>query len=470
MRAPFSLRTHLLRPRFPVATPLIAVRRHPARFVTSCLVLGSVALASACTDGGPEGDRVRWEPWARLTLKCPSIEGTYELAGRRPPLSQTLLGDLAQSSGARFPWETMTIAGDADDSLVVTLARSEAQRAAYRDYVFSRGAYYENEYKRLHRPDVRWSSGFATMTDDEYEENLQKLYLSPTRSHTLKRRDHYTCKSGWVRVERVVSDPGPDRSNPRPDTVIGVVMLRRGWKGSLVARADYRDEQEFMLWCGDGCKGVPLGTWNVHDWGRWPSAPGAANGAVARPWGEPFDAPEVRVSERAPANTPDVIAGALRPMLPAGLQLQSMIRDGDGYRAQLVSRNTTPFTQLVDAVRRSYHFRHERVVGLTRGAGGDWILSLGLGDIWKNSPANPHDPTGALTQALPDGVRMVGVRGAGKGIEVTLVSTEQAPMDDAVSAITRLTAYDSVAVKSSIRSSYDQSIVTIVYVRERAEP
>lgn len=441
-----------------------------ARFVSSCLVPGLLAVVGACSRGGPEGDSPRWEPWARFTLKCPSIEGTYALTGTRPPLSQTVLGDLARSSGARFPWETMTIAGDADDSLVVTLARSEAQREAYRDYVFSRGAYYENEYTRLHRPDVRWSSGFATMTDDEYEENLQKLYLSPTRTQTLRRRDHYTCKSGWVRVERVVSDPGPDRSNPRPDTVIGVVMLRRGWKGSLVARADYRDEKEFLLWCGDGCNGIPLGTWNVHDWGRWPSAPRAANGAVAQPWAEPFEAPELRVSDRAPATTPDAITEALRPMLPAEVQLQSMTRDGDGFRAVLVSRNTTPFTQLLDAVRRSYRFRHERVVGLARGAGGDLMLSLSLGDIWQNSPANPHDPTGALTQALPDGVRMVGVRGAGEGLEVTLVSTEQSPMDDAVRAISRLTAYDSVAVKSSIRSSYDQSIVTIVYIRERAEP
>lgn len=447
-----------------------AVPRLLARIVSLFLVVGSLALVSACSGGGPEGDSARWEPWARFTLKCPSLEGTYALTGTRPPLSQTVLGEFAKSSGARFPWETMTIAGDADDSLVVTLARSEAQRDAYRDYVFSRGAYYENEYKRLHRPDVRWSSGFATMTDDEYEENLQKLYLSPTRTHTLRRRDHYTCKSGWVRVQRVVSDPGPDRSNPRADTVIGVVMLRRGWKGSLVARADYRDRKEFMLWCGDGCKGVPLGTWDVHDWGRWPSAPGAANGAVARPWAEPFDAPEVRASDRAPANDPDAIAAELRPMLPAGLQLQSMTRDGDGYRALLASHSTTPFTQLMDAVRRSYRFRHERVVGLSRAPDGDWVMAIGLGDIWKNSPANPHDPTGALTQALPDGVRMVGMRGAGKGLEVTLVSAEQPPMDDAVRAISRLTAYDSVAVKSSIRSSYDQSIVTIVYVRERAEP
>jgi hypothetical protein len=119
-------------------------------------------------------------------------------------------------------------------------------------------------------------------------------------------------------------------------------------------------------------------------------------------------------------------------------------------------------------VRRSYRFHHERVVGLARATHGDWVLALDLGDIWQHSPASPHDPTRALVQALPGGVCMVSVSCAGKGLEVTLVSKAQPPLDEALRASSGLSAYEEVRVKSSIRSSYDQAIVTIVYVRKRS--
>ena len=401
-------------------------------------------------------------------MRCPSLAGTYQLTVATPPFPQTEFGRLAATSGARYPWETMTIAGDADDSLVITLARSEAQREAYREALFAKGAYYENQYRRLHRPDVRWSSGFATMTDAEYEANLQQLTLAPTQVAVLRRRVHYSCTKGWVQVDRVVHDPGPDPMNPRPDTVIGQVLLRRGAKGSLVARADYRDEKELMLWCGDGCRGIKLGTWGVRQWGRWPGASAPANGTVARPWAEPFEPPPLRSSDRPPASPAESIASALRPLLPGEVQLRSVVVDGDGYRALVASRNTAPLTHVMATLRGAYRFRGERVVGLTRSAGGDWVLAIDLGDIWVDSPANPHNPIQPLTEALPPGVRWVGTSAAGQGLEVTLVAKEEGAMRDAVRAIEQLTAYEEVRVKSSIQSPVDQAFVTVVYVRERA--
>jgi len=454
-------------PEAPFARSVRVSRRLLRRFVSS-LTVALVALSAACSSAGPDGESPRWEPLARLTASCPSIEGTYALGATVPALAQSELGALAREGGRRFPWETMTIAGDADDSLVVTLERSERQRGAYRDTLAAKGEYYARQLRQLHSPDVRWSSGFATMTDSAYEANLFLLTLAPREVHTLKRRAHYTCTGGWLRFDRVVHDPGPDLMNPRPDTVIGDVRLRRGSNGSLVARADYKDEKELMLWCGDGCRGIPLGTWGVRVWGRWPAAPSAASAEIARPWAEPFEAPPLRAVTYAPRATPEAITDSLRPLLPSGVTLRGVERDGDGFRVQLASRTTTPFTQLMSAVRRSYRFRHERVVGIARDAAGGWVLSLSLGDIWENSPANPHDPLGALVRALPAGVTWSGTRGAGKGLEVTLLSKEQPAMDDAVRAIERLDAYEEVRVKSSIRSTYDQAIVTIVYVRERA--
>lgn len=423
-------------------------------------------MLGACADG-PDGDTVRAERWASLTGQCPALAGTYALTHRDRPLSQTVLGDLAVSGGARFPWETMTLAGDADDSLVVTLARSEAQRERFRAALFEKGAYYADQYRRLQRPDVRWSSGFATMTDSAYEQNLFKQFLEPVRRRTLHRGYEYSCNGGWLRVDRVVRDPGPDRDNPRPDTVIGVVHLRRGEAGSLVARADYKDEKELMLWCGDGCRGVKLGRWHVRQWGRWPGASAPANGVPERPWAEPFEPPPVRWSARTSTTAPAVIADALRPLLPVGVELHSVAPDGQGFRAVLVSRSTTPFTELLATLRGAYRFRHQQVVGLAHAPEGGWQLTLDLGDIWTDSPANPRDPTRALHEALPSGVSMVGVRTDRRGAEVTLVAQEQARIDAAVRAITSLDAYDEVRVKSSIRSPVDQAIVTVVVVRER---
>jgi hypothetical protein len=322
--------------RFTVPTP-----PHDTTFRSFALALAAVPLVAACSPNPGDWVKARWEPMAALTQRCPNLEGTYTMAGgARPPMSQTIFGSYVTGGNRRFPWETMTIAGQGDDSLVLTLARSQRQRDAFRDAVFARGAYYEREYRRMHSPSGRWSSGFATMTDSAYGANLETLYLAPVRSYTLRRGEHHTCKGGWLRVDRVVHDPGPDRNNPRPDTVVGEVLLRKGWKGDLVAMAKVREAREFTVWCGDGCKGIPLGTWTARTWGRWRSSAVASDGPSPRPWAEPFEAPPLSRAPTAASTPPEAIADALRPMLPSGARLQTIERDGSGYRAQIASHST----------------------------------------------------------------------------------------------------------------------------------
>ena len=449
--------------RFTVPTP-----PHDSTFRSLALALAAVPLVSACSPNPGDWFKARWEPMAALTQRCPNLEGTYTMAGgARPPMSQTIFGSYVTGGNRRFPWETMTIAGQGDDSLVLTLARSQRQRDAFRDAVFARGAYYEREYRRMHSPAVRWSSGFATMTDSAYAANLETLYLAPVRSYTLRRGEHHTCKGGWLRVDRVVHDPGPDRNNPRPDTVVGEVLLRKGWKGDLVAMAKVREAREFTVWCGDGCKGIPLGTWTARTWGRWRSSAVASDGPSPRPWAEPFEAPPLSRAPTAASTPPEAIADALRPMLPSGARLQTIERDGSGSRAQIASHSTTPMAALIASLRRAYRFRGERVLGISRAADGGWVMTLGIGDLWFDSPANPHDPTRAAWEALPAGVKLVGVQGgAARGLELTLVADRQSAIDDAVQAIAGQAAYEAVSLKSSIRSSVGD-VVAIVYVRER---
>lgn len=441
---------------------------HFPRSLWLAAVSASLAAAfTACLPNPTEWDDARIEPFAALTFSCPNLEGTYALKGGGVPMSQTAFGRLATSDGHRFPWETMTIQGDADDSLVLTLARGDEQRARYRDYVFARGAYYERQYKEMHTPEVRWRSGFATMTDEQYARNIEELYLKPVESHALRRGRDYTCGGGWLRVDRLVHDPGPDRNNPRPDTVIGEVHVRKGWKGELVARSEFDEDLEFSVWCGDGCQGVPIGNWTMHAWGRWQEASPASDGTLPRPWAEPFAPPPAQPPRGSAVTSPDVIARELRPMIPAAAQLQSVRHDQDGYRVVVTSDSTAPFTELVASLRRSYRFRSQRVLGLTRGAQGEWAIALGIGDVWHDSPATPHDATRAAWESLPPAVKLVGSGPAPRrGLELTLVSTDQSAIDRAAQAIASRPEYDSVAVMSNFRAEHGE-IVTRVYIRER---
>ena len=89
------------------------LRPTPARFASAVLAAG--ALLTACSPNPADWVEARWEPLAVLTQRCPNLEGTFALrSGNRSPLSQTVFASYVRSSAPRFPWETVTLAGDTD--------------------------------------------------------------------------------------------------------------------------------------------------------------------------------------------------------------------------------------------------------------------------------------------------------------------------------------------------------------------
>jgi hypothetical protein len=85
--------------------------------------------------------------------------------------------------------------------------------------------------------------------------------MPPRDTVRLRRTLSYACEGGWLRL-RTVTVPPRDVDAPRDDSNLTVrervLSIAGGAKGSLVGRMTTTRMVEFPIWCGDGCKGIPL--------------------------------------------------------------------------------------------------------------------------------------------------------------------------------------------------------------------
>lgn len=333
------------------------------------------------------------EDWSWVDVpffaSCPDISGTYLIGssnddgiGRSARMGDTLFRSMLpfERSSQRWNWETMTIAGDASQQLDITLMRSAKTMDLYLQREFAQGGkdYYKNKYNNMINPATRWKGSFAAMTDDEYEENLDKLYLTPQTHRVLKNGADYECSGGWITGDRLVRDQGPDRNNPRPDFIDGIVRFGKDRAGFLVAESIYREEQEFNVWCGDGCKGFSLGTWTMHDWRHWEPAEPAWKGERSRPWAEPFKSNEslssyndnsgvLRLVEVRRLVTPMVLPPAtLVDLVPAGKDMIILVDSPD----------KDPLNKMFKGLGSVFTFYDVRVQELTRKPDGGWSMRI----------------------------------------------------------------------------------------------
>lgn len=307
----------------------------------------SAAILVGC-DNYPNGWSRVDHPWFST---CADISGTYSIGnsnsdgiGQSANMGDTLFRSIlpAARSSQHWNWETMTITGDASQQLDITLMRSAQTIDFYLQREFAQGDkdYYRNRYNNMMNPATRWKGSFAAMSDDEYEENLDKLYLSPSQHRILKRGKEYECSGGWLTSDRLAHDPGPDRNHPRPDEIDGIVRFGKDKAGFLVAESIYQEEQQFNVWCGDGCKGFSLGTWTMHAWRHWEPATPAWQGERARPWAEPFKKIEsrtgndldsiLRLVEIRKLVTPTILPPAtLVDLIPTGKDMIILVNSPD---------------------------------------------------------------------------------------------------------------------------------------------
>ncbi len=191
----------------PVNMPLIRI--------LALVFLASMALAcGGATKGMPRG-------WPDLVLAsdthCPDVAGRYFDSSE--PITFLMAKRRVAFDNVEADWAYFELAGHADSALTVTVV--------FRDSVERTG----------------------TM-----------------RKGTEYDGDYY-CSDGWLRV---AGSGGPSRwaSEVRDQDFYPkrhAVRLAPNEDGALVARLDFTDYAEITVWCGDGCKGVPIpGTFDTR--------------------------------------------------------------------------------------------------------------------------------------------------------------------------------------------------------------
>jgi hypothetical protein len=206
------------------------------------LLVTVIALAPLLACGGETKGMPR--AWGPLSLardeRCPNVSGRY--VDSSLPIAWLLAGRHVPPDSADADWAWFELGGSADAELHVTVA--------YADGVEHSG--------RLTKGDP-WNGD-------------------------------YHCDDGWLKI--------PDRWIPdRWDGELKTddFMIRRramrmapGADGALVARLDGIDYDEFTVWCGDGCKGIPL-PWTFRTRSAW---------SVAERWREGTPSPRAKARLR----------------------------------------------------------------------------------------------------------------------------------------------------------------------------
>lgn len=262
-------------------------------------------------------------------------------------------------------------------------------------------------------------------------------------------------------------DPGPDRNNPRPDTVIGVVRIARDRKGFLVFNGRFRERQEITIWCGDGCKGIPIGTWTMNEWSHLdPTDPTEVT--IARAWAEPFepDLPPPASARFLPMQTPEEIRALIEPLVASPLAVREVRRAGSSYDVVVRSEGGRDlFAPLFEPIERSGRFPGMQVKGLASLGNGVWDLTLRVVPTVQGSATSPAVIEARLRALVPAGVVIEGVRPSGAGFTVSLVAPTGAAFVATLRAIAADARFETPDVSDATRS--DSLVRARIWVRER---
>ncbi len=364
------------------------------RCIRLLLALSAASLMAAC-DGKPDG-------WAAIdsglvssivAKGCPDLTGTYRLHPRVDDfgnvMSVTIFDYRLADQGHAFPWETMTISGDARTALVATYARSaetmaalHARSEAWWRKIGDRPIAAEN-YAVMFSPEGRHLPKFAAMSDDEYEGYLKKTFAWPTHSVTVRHGVHYKCSGGWLdNIISVEGVPG-QREDGKPVQHYSLsARLARDKAGYLVAHHVRMVRQELTLWCGDGCKGIPLGMWEQHAWGRWAPDQPAWSGPVPRPWAVKLPDPiPVAAAKPEPAVVRMALSagnlpGRVWPLLPQGMRVGTVGVAGSRFWFTAYTDSQAQVAELMRNLDRSSDFANPELASIGRNASGQYEAKI----------------------------------------------------------------------------------------------
>jgi len=284
--------------------------------------------------------------------------------------------------------DTLTVSGDANTSLTLTYARSPETMLELREKFRASNKIIADMYERMLNPETRHSERFARLTDQQYEDSLNRIFVAPLRTRVIRFGDDYQCSGGWLSTPRLEQDTPPRRTDaPRPVVENGVYQLGKDKAGHLVLHTQFRRVEETWLWCGDGCKGhIPLGTWTQNHWSHWAPTLPAATVDTARPWtAQPRpgavdllpsmetlrNGPRSASTESKPVQTTSLEAFAARiaPLLPAGVALDSTIAAAGGYKVVVFADAQPQISQLLRNIQVSPTFATPDLVKTFKNSG-----------------------------------------------------------------------------------------------------
>lgn len=109
------------------------------------------------------------------------------------------------------------------------------------------------------------SLGLSSRT---FAEALAALGPSPERAVTLSEG---LCDAGWLRFAKTERRVGAvEDETGREDQREQSLSFAVDASGHLLVREERTRRDEFSIWCGDGCQGIPYSTETVVRWARFP--------------------------------------------------------------------------------------------------------------------------------------------------------------------------------------------------------
>lgn len=295
---------------------------------------------------------------------CPDLSGTYafNVPGERGVSYQgSMLLEFPVEDGNRVPAAQISglivqrkTHGLYDWHFLVDDARVMQQLGVIREFEKPR---YREWYHLLNDPGR--VAYIARNGEAAYTKRVTELGPRTEVVRTLRAGTEMVCRDGWVELPR---------ANGKP------IRLTRGEDGSIIGESHEISTVGITIWCGDGCKDLPVPTGTFTGSLQWPRndvlhawRPDDMRGRYVflRPIDEieaetaALEANRVREDARryAPAET---IRARLAPLVPAGTVLDEVaVRNGKVH-----IRYTAPDAQedwLLDSV--------ERASGDTRGPG-----------------------------------------------------------------------------------------------------
>ncbi len=357
------------------------------------------SLLAALLAGCGRHDRADGPPLAHASARCPDLAGTYRVADRTQLVH-----------GTDGPWERLEITGTPGGTLQFTWRRPPQSGV---DLELGR------------EPRRRWSRGDRDLSDADYAAQFgHPATALPTESSQTLERQNYTCANDLLRT--------------RAGKYLG-----RDTDGNLVGEPEPRTviDHQIDLWCGDGCRGIPLSSHVEHHWSTWEAttAPMATVTIAASDGAFEVRDAEARLTIKPGGSdrcsSPDWWQRRIGGLVAAGASVEQLDVGQNDARLTLTASSSDALAASFAAIDASHEFGDIQVL---RFSGRDQHPQRIDATIERDphAAASASDlVSNAVRALLPRGTTLLRLQASGGGCEVEIQSRNPIAGHDLVNAM-----------------------------------